>query len=64
MTRVLAPDHVKRQFAAGARGMLPWFYWTSTRLMFRPPTRTRGTVDIVLDEPGVAETCLASWHLM
>jgi uncharacterized protein (TIGR03083 family) len=111
MNRLLAPDHIKRQFAAGARntrdrllhvtaddcvrpvffeggpyplwfylaivvnelaihcwdiesavagvaelsdgarGMLPWFYWTSTRLMFRPPMRTRGTVDIVLDEP-------------
>ena len=34
-----------------ARGILPWFYWSVTRLMFRPPRRSRGTVQVVLTEP-------------
>jgi hypothetical protein len=34
-----------------ARAILPWFYWSVTRLMFRPPMHSTGAVQVVLTEP-------------
>jgi hypothetical protein len=34
-----------------ARRILPWFYWSGTALMFRPPREVTGTVQVSLSEP-------------
>lgn len=37
-----------------ARRILPWFYWTATKLMLRLPDNTTGTIQVLLDEAGSA----------
>lgn len=37
-----------------ARRVLPWFYWSATPIMLRPPKSTTGSVQVILDEPGAA----------
>jgi uncharacterized protein (TIGR03083 family) len=37
-----------------ARLILPWFYWSATKLMLRLPRRTNGTVLVLLSEPASA----------
>jgi hypothetical protein len=39
------------ELSDAARSILPWFYWSGTRLMLRPPKGTRGTVQVLLAEP-------------
>ena len=34
-----------------ARSVLPWFYWSGTSIMFRPPAGTAGTVAMALVDP-------------
>lgn len=36
------------------RAVLPWFYWSGTPIMFRPPTGLRGTVQALLVDPSVS----------
>jgi Mycothiol maleylpyruvate isomerase N-terminal domain len=37
-----------------ARRILPWYYWSGTPLMFRPPREITGTVQVSLSEPASA----------
>lgn len=37
-----------------ARLILPWFYWSATKLMLRLPKATTGTVQVILSEPASA----------
>jgi uncharacterized protein (TIGR03083 family) len=37
-----------------ARAVLPWLYWSATKMMFHPPKGTAGTIQILVDDPGAA----------
>lgn len=51
MESPLVPDAT---ISADARAVLPWLYWSATELMFHPPKGTRGTVQVMVDDPGAA----------